>query len=117
MSALEKVYGVTEQLFQLMSQSIGKEERDDVIEKITSMLETRDQFLTDVHPPFTAKDKQLFDKIVVWNEVINKKFAEIKQLIQLDMTQLKKKKSSNQQYINPYQGVSTSDGMFYDKRK
>lgn len=116
-SALEKVYGITEQLFQFVSQPLAKEDRDERIDKITSMLEARDQFITDVHPPFTAKEKELFDKIVVWNEVINKQFTDLKQQIQQDMTQLKKKKTSNQQYINPYQGVSTSDGMFYDKRK
>ncbi|OAS85817.1 MULTISPECIES: hypothetical protein [Metabacillus] len=117
MSRLKKVYGVTEQLFQLVSQPIAKEARDVCIEKITSLLENRDQLLSDVQPPFTKNDQQLFQQIVTWNEVITKRFTEIKQQIQQDMMQLKKTKSSNQQYVNPYQGISTSDGMFYDKRK
>ncbi|MGM0876468.1 MAG: flagellar protein FliT [Bacillota bacterium] len=117
MSALEKVYGVTEQLFQLVSQPIAKEARDESIQKITSLLDHRDQLLTDVHPPFAANEKQLFQQIVTWNEGITKRFSEIKQQIQQDMMQLKKTKTSNQQYVNPYQDVSTTDGMYYDKRK
>ena len=117
MNALEKVYGITEQLFQLVSQPLEKEARDECIREITLLLENREQFLQNIQPPFTIKDQQLFNKIVIWNEVINRKFAEIKHQIQQDMMQLKKTKSSNQQYVNPYQGISTSDGMFYDKRK
>jgi flagellar protein FliT len=116
-SALEKVYGVTEQLFQLVSKTITKEARDECIQKITSLLDHRDQLLTEVYPPFSIDEKQLFEQIVTWNEVITKRFAEIKQQIQQDMMQLKKAKISNQQYVNPYQNVSTTDGIYYDKRK
>ena len=117
MSRLEKVYGVTEQLFQLVSQPLEKEARDECIREITLLLENREQLLSDVQPPFAKSDQQLFQQIVTWNEIINNRFAEIKHQIQQDMMQLKKTKSSNQQYVNPYQGISTSDGMFYDKRK
>jgi flagellar protein FliT len=116
-NALNKVYEVTEQLFQLISQPVVKEERDECIEKISSLLEKRDQLLSDVHPPFAINEKQLVEQIVNWNEVITKKFVEIKQQIQQDIIQLKKNKTFNQQYVNPYQSISTSDGMFYDKRK
>ena len=116
-SAVEKVHALTEQLFQLVSQSFGKDQRDDRIEKINSLIEQRELILPDIHPPFSIKEKELFQQVVQWNEVIVKKMAEIKQLIQQDMIQLKKTKTSNQQYVNPYQNISTSDGMFYDKRK
>jgi flagellar protein FliT len=116
-SAVTKVYGVTEQLFQLVSQPVTKDNRDECIQQITSLLEKREQLLTDVHPPFATNEKQLFQQIIDWNEVITTKFVEIKQHIQHDMIQLKKTKSSNQQYVNPYQNVSATDGMFYDKRK
>lgn len=117
MSAISQVYGVTEQLFQLVSQPVTKDNRDACIQQITSLLEKREQLLTEVHPPFAANEKQLFQQIADWNEVITSKFVEIKQHIQQDMIQLKKTKSSNQQYVNPYQHVSATDGMFYDKRK
>ncbi|MDQ0231466.1 hypothetical protein [Metabacillus malikii] len=117
MSALEKVYSITEQLFQLVSKSVNKDSRDEVIEEITSLLDTRDELIKAVQPPFTANDKQLYNQITTWNDIIDDKMTEIKANIQQDMMQLKKSKSSNQQYINPYQNVNSSDGMFYDKRK
>ncbi|KKI89230.1 hypothetical protein WQ54_27065 [Bacillus sp. SA1-12] len=88
-----------------------------MILRITSMLDHREELLKGVQPPFTANDKRDFDQIVAWSDVIHTKFAELKQQIQLDMMQLKRAKSSKQQYVNPYQNISTSDGMFYDKRK
>lgn len=116
-SAFDQVYAITEQLFHLVSKPVEKEERDACIQKITSLLDKREQLITDVHPPFTANERERFQQIVLWNESITKRFAEIKQHIQKDMIQLKKTKSSNQQYVNPYKNLSTSDGMFYDKRK
>jgi flagellar protein FliT len=116
-TAMEKVYDVTEELFQLVSQPIGKEHRDECILNITLLLEKRAQLLTEVQPPLAATETQRFQQMITWNEVIVKRFIEIKQQIQQDMIQLKKSKASNQQYINPYQNVASQDGMFYDKRK
>ena len=116
-SAFDQVYALTEELFHLVSKPVEKEERDACIQKITSLLENREQFITDVCPPFATNERERFQQIVLWNESITKRFAEIKQHVQKDMIQLKKAKSSNQQYVNPYQNLSTSDGMFYDKRK
>jgi flagellar protein FliT len=116
-SAFDQVYALTEQLFELVSKPFEKEERDACIQQITSLLDKREQLITDVRPPFATNEREQFQQIVLWNESITKRFAEIKQHIQKDMMQLKKTKSSNQQYVNPYQNLSTSDGMFYDKRK
>ncbi len=115
--AIEKVHDVTEQLYQLVLKSVPTEERDEQVKKITTLLDQREQDLQNVHPPFSETDSQLFQQIVDWNETITNKFSETKKEIQLDILELKKKKSSNQQYLNPYEGVSSSDGMFYDKRK
>ncbi|WP_226670807.1 hypothetical protein [Metabacillus litoralis] len=117
MRAIEKVHDVTEQLYQLVLKSVPTEERDEQVKKITTLLDQREQDLQNVHPPFSETDSQLFQQIVDWNETITNKFSETKKEIQLDILELKKKKSSNQQYLNPYEGVSSSDGMFYDKRK
>ncbi|MBM7606230.1 flagellar protein FliT [Metabacillus crassostreae] len=117
MRAIEKVHDVTEQLFQLVSKSVPKEERDEQVKKITTLLDMREQDLKNVQPPFSQIDSQLFQQIVDWNRIITNKLSETKKEIQLDMLELKKKKSSNQQYVNPFEDVSSSDGMFYDKRK
>lgn len=117
MSAFEQVYQLTEQLFHLVSQPLTKDARDERIEKITSLLEKREQLLPQVQPPFTPEEKELFQQIRTWNDVITAKFTKLKTQIQQDMIQTKKSKKTSQQYVNPYQNVSTSDGMFYDKRK
>lgn len=116
-SQVQKVHTITEQLLQLVAKPVVKDQRDELIDQITSLLEKREQLLPGVQAPFSEEDKLFSQQIIDWNQVITAKFTDIKQQIQLDMIQLKKSKSSNQQYINPYQSVSTSDGRFYDKRK
>ena len=117
MSAFEQVYQLSEQLYQLVLKPLAKDARDERIEQITSLLEKREQLLPKVQPPFTSEEKELFQQIRTWNDVITAKFTELKVQIQQDMIQTKKSKKTSQQYVNPYQNVSTSDGMFYDKRK
>jgi len=116
-SAFEQVYQLSEQLYHLVSKPLAKDARDERIEQITSLLEKREQVLSQVQPPFTSSEKELFQQILTWNDVITAKFTELKAQIQQDMIQAKKSKTTTQQYVNPYQNVSTSDGMFYDKRK
>lgn len=117
MTAFEQVYKLTEQLSRLVSMPLAKEDRDERIESIMSFLDKREQLLQGVQKPFSHQEKELFQQIIVWDQLITTKFSELKSQIQQDMVQAKKSKNSTQQYMNPYQNVSTSDGMFYDKRK
>ncbi|XQY91509.1 hypothetical protein ACNRWW_18765 [Metabacillus sp. HB246100] len=117
MSEMEKIHAITNQLFQFVSSSVTKEEREVFLEKVQGYLDTREQYVKSVHPPFSEKDTHLFEQVVYWDQFIMDKFFETKKLIQLDIMELKTKKKSNQKYLNPYQNLSTSDGMFYDKRK
>ena len=70
MKAFEQVYQLTEQLFQLISQPLAKDARDERIEKITSLLEQREQLLPEVQPPFTASEKELFQERSNWSVVV-----------------------------------------------
>lgn len=117
MSAFNQFYQLTEQLYHLVSQPLATDARDERIEKITSLLEKREQLLPEIKPPFTSSEGELFQHIQTWDDVITAKFTGLKTQIQQDMIQAKKSKKTTQQYVNPYQNVSTSDGMFYDKRK
>lgn len=117
MSSVQEIYGITERLLNLVEKPIELEQRDDIILKITSLLEEREELLENCNAPYTEVEKSLGKQIVQWNSVVMGRFEELKSQIQRDMMQLKKTKSTNSQYVNPYQGVSTSDGMFYDKRK
>jgi len=116
-SSMEEIYTVTKKLYLLVSKSVNKEGRDQLIEDILLLLNQREELLSDLEPCLTENDGQLFKQVIVWNETINETFNQIKQTIQKDMVTLKKSKATNHQYINPYQDISTIDGMFYDKRK
>lgn len=117
MSSIQDVYQITEQLVQLVENPIPKDNRDDFIEKITLLLSEREYVMAGVEKPVTGKEKELANKINSWNETIIENFKMIQKQIQQDMMQLKKTKTSNNQYTNPYQQLSVSDGMYYDKRK
>ena len=85
MSTVKKVHTITEQLFQLVSEPILKDERDKLIEQITSLLEKREDLLPDINAPFSREEKALSQQIIAWNKVISVKFSELMQQIQQDM--------------------------------
>lgn len=115
-NAVQEVYDLTKKLFQLVENKDAIEERDHLIEKITSLLDEREQILHDVKPPFTDEERLKAAQIMKWNERVNSEFIKIKAEVQNDMAKLKQKKATTAKYTNPYQNVNI-DGMFYDKRK
>ncbi len=116
MSAVKALYLVTKKLYDLLQKPFTSEERDSVIPTIEELLESRQNIIEKVSPPYTDGEKQLGAEVVKLNKVIDEKLAQLKQEIQLDLNQLKKTKTSTNKYTNPYESVS-SDGMFFDKRK
>nr|WP_304216830.1 flagellar protein FliT [Fredinandcohnia onubensis] len=116
MSTLDSLYMSTKELVDLLSIPIQKENREEVIEMINTLLNSRDTLITEIKPPFKEKEKELGAEIVRMNKIIDSKLAEIKHEIQMDLAQLKKSKTSSIKYTNPYQ-AGPSDGMFFDKKK
>ncbi|RFB09489.1 flagellar protein FliT [Bacillus sp. HNG] len=116
MSTLDSLFMVTEELLDLLSLPIEKEKREEAIERINSLLDSRDNLIADIKPPYTEKEKQLGAEIVRMNKIIDAKLAEIKLEIQTDLALVKKGKTISKKYTNPYQ-VGPADGMFFDKRK
>ncbi|MEH7225060.1 flagellar protein FliT [Bacillus sp. JJ1566] len=116
MNALLSLYHITKELLELVEQPISKENRDSIIEKITSLLDLRDRTIKEISPPYTDDENKVGTEIVRMNKIIDSKLAEIKLEIQTDLAQLKKSKATSKKYANPYQ-VGSADGMFFDKRK
>ncbi|MFD1779982.1 flagellar protein FliT [Fredinandcohnia salidurans] len=116
MSALDSLFKATEELLAIVSQPIQKEMREEVIERINSLLVSRDTLITEIKPPFTEDESKIGAEIVRMNKIIDAKLAELKVEIQMDLAQLKKSKTSSIKYTNPYQS-GPSDGMFFDKKK
>jgi flagellar protein FliT len=117
MSVVNQIYTVTSTLHDLITdETFRHDNRDEVIEKIEQLLSKRQELLPHLEGPFSEEEKVLGRRIVELNKVIDEKLPLFKAEIQKDMNKVKKQKSSNEIYTNPYKNVSF-DGMFFDKKK
>ncbi|WP_078414310.1 hypothetical protein [Priestia abyssalis] len=116
MSAVQQVYGITKELYELALSSPSSEERDFYIEKIEELLEKRQKLLPQVQPPFSPEEQKLGREIVQMNQVIDEQLKGQKEEISIDIRKLKQKQQKTNKYTNPYENLSF-DGTFYDKRK
>jgi len=117
MNRVEKIYELTLQLDELLSQEITSKNRESIIEQLNDGLKKRGKYMEQLTPPYTDEEKGLGSKLIPLNEKIEKQMQEIFQGLKKEMKQLNKQKKSNQSYVNPYQHVQTMDGMFLDKKK
>lgn len=90
-------------------------ERDDKTERVTQLIDQRDELLSEIKPPFTGEEQQLGRATVLLNQKVDHLLKLQKQEIQRDIQEINKKKKSSNKYTNPYESLSV-DGMFYDKR-
>ena len=104
----------TELLTVLQDQTII--ERDERIDRITKLLDHREELLSQIQPPFSAEEMQLGRQSMLLNQQVNQLLLLQKQEIQRDIKELNQKKKSSNKYTNPYENLAT-DGMFYDKKK
>jgi flagellar protein FliT len=117
MSLVQQIYEVTSKLYELLQIVItDQNHRDKVINEVENLLEIRQQLLSDLKGPFSEEEKELGQQIIEFNKVIDEKLDQLKLDVQTDMNKVKKQKTSNEKYVNPYKNVSF-DGMFFDKKK
>ncbi|KAA0548796.1 hypothetical protein FZW96_06970 [Bacillus sp. BGMRC 2118] len=117
MSIVKQVYEVTSKLHQLLQQEeTDSEKRDDVIEQIEQLLEDRQSLLDEMKGPYSDEEMQLGKQMIEYNTYIDRQLAKLRLMVQADMNKLKKQKSTNEKYVNPYKNVNF-DGMFFDKKK
>ncbi|WP_428911003.1 flagellar protein FliT [Niallia sp. Krafla_26] len=116
MSTVKDFYQVTVELLTLLEKDTNKN-RDQKINKIQTLLELREGFMDKMEPPFSQEDQELGKKLIEMNQKVNALLVKEKLAIQLDLHNLKKQEKSAAKYNNPYESLSTIDGIFYDKRK
>ncbi|WP_088041550.1 hypothetical protein [Bacillus sp. EAC] len=114
MDVNQTLFSVTTQLAELTSNVPSQEKRDEVIEKIFSLLDERDSLLSIVQPPKDANERQVMDKIVDLNNHINRSMNIILADIKKDINGLKNQKKAHTQYINPYKSLNNVSA-FFDK--
>lgn len=117
MNRLEKLYEVTLQLNDVISETVPPKSREEVIQKINQLIDERAIIMEKVTPPYSEDEKQIGKKIVDLNETIKEKMNQLFVELKADIKSVKKRKESNRSYINPYGRLKTTDGMYVDSKQ
>jgi len=115
-SEVKDYYQVTVELIKLLENEQSND-RDVKIAQMEELLEKREGFIDKMKPPFSQEDQQTGRKLVELEKKVAKLLAIEKEAIKRDIQTLHKKKQSQTKYHNPYESLSATDGVFYDKRK
>ncbi|MFB6468946.1 flagellar protein FliT [Cytobacillus sp. Hz8] len=117
MNPVQQFYQYTSELIEILEKSVQPEERDGRIERVQQLLNLRETTMREIKKPLNQEDQAMMQKIFALNQKLSNLLEKQKRQIQLDIKGLKQKKVSTNKYVNPYQKLSASDGMFYDRRK
>lgn len=117
MNRLDSLHEVTVQLHEVVTQQVSGENRQEQIDRVNQLLDERQQVLLKIKPPYTEAEKVVGQRLLPINKVIQQKLEVLFNQVKADMGTVKKKKSSNAKYTNPYKNVSSYDGMFLDHKK
>ncbi|WP_366247600.1 flagellar protein FliT [Terribacillus aidingensis] len=117
MNRVQALYDTTAQLDTLVSQPVTAENREEVVQSLTALLEVRSGQLEELKPPFSTEENLLGKELLPMNERISKQVQNIFDQLKTDIRTIKKQKQSGKKYINPYGSMHMLDGRFLDKRK
>lgn len=117
MNRVQALYDTTAQLDTLVNQPVTAENREEVVQSLTALLEVRSGQLEELKPPFTTEENLLGKELLPMNERISKQVQNIFDQLKTDIRTINKQKQSGKKYINPYASMHTLDGRFLDKRK
>ncbi|QSS99608.1 flagellar protein FliT [Pontibacillus sp. ALD_SL1] len=117
MSQVDQLHDITSELYELAKTPPKATEREAFVEKLTELLEKRDKMIEGLEGPYTDEERQKGQEIIRMNSVVDERVAIHMKQLKTEIAHMKKRKTSNQKYTNPYQSVSTYDGMFLDKKK
>lgn len=117
MNRVQAVFDITVKMKEILSQENSPNERDAVIEQIQQLLEQRENLLAELKEPFTVEEKLLGKRLIILNKDIQERMERLFTTLKQEMRQVKKQKSSNKNYVNPYRNVAVMDGMYMDKKK
>ncbi|WP_067842162.1 flagellin-specific chaperone FliT [Amphibacillus sediminis] len=116
MDALTKLEQVTNELATLVDQPVPAKTREDVLAKLDHLLDQRSELLKHVKPPFTDEEQKLGHDILAKDQEIQLRLNHLFLELKHEMRNVKKQKSSTQQYLDPYRHVATHDGSYWDKK-
>lgn len=118
MGRLEELLEMTTEMVDVLEQYEKQSiDRSTTIEKMTTLIERRDEIMNELKPPYTDEEMEIGKKVIELNEQITEKMEQIYKLVKEDMSKVKKKKAYNPSYINPYGNLRTTDGLYIDSKK
>ncbi|MYL54013.1 hypothetical protein GLW08_11760 [Pontibacillus yanchengensis] len=117
MSQVQELHELTSALYKLVHETPSSEERTEHIEKLNDLFDKREAYMENLERPTSDEEKALGKEILEMDRVIQDKVNHQMKDLKREMARLKKTKTSNQKYTNPYQQLSNYDGMFLDKKK
>ncbi|UOQ85177.1 flagellar protein FliT [Gracilibacillus salinarum] len=117
MTNIQQIYDITQQLDQILSSSITAQNRQAVLDEAETVLDEREKLIQQLAGPYTEEEKRLANSFFSIDERVQQKMKLLLDDLKKEMKISKKKKSSNQKYLNPYKNVATYDGTFLDKKK
>lgn len=107
----------TVELSQQVNQKVTDDNRTEVIQKVQQLLTVRSKLLPQLPHPENEEEKAKVAKVKNLDVDINQKLEILFNGLKEEMRNMKRQKSSNQKYTNPYQSVASYDGMFMDRKK
>ncbi|MFD1849016.1 flagellar protein FliT [Oceanobacillus bengalensis] len=117
MNRVRPIYELTLEMQELLDQRTPMKEREKIITKLNELVLQRGTCMDSVRSPYTEEEKQLGAQLIPLNEYVQNKMQLLFGELKVEMKQVKKQKSSNKKYVNPYQNVQIMDGMYMDKKK
>ncbi|WP_077624786.1 hypothetical protein [Sediminibacillus massiliensis] len=117
MNRLVPLYKATDALHNLLQKIGPSTQREEAIAEITSLLDEREQLLAQVKPPYSEEEQKLGRALLPLDQGIEKKLQTLFAELKSEMKAVKKQKTSNVKYTNPYQNVANFDGAFLDQKK
>lgn len=117
MNGWKKFLDVTTELDEVVHQQISDKNRTALLDQVDVLLDKRQSLMGELTQPYTDEERAMIQKVKKLDLKINQKLEFLLTDLKRDMRNNKKQKSSKQRYTNPYQNVSSYDGMFFDHKK
>ncbi|MCP3031422.1 flagellar protein FliT [Halobacillus sp. A1] len=108
---------ITELLSKEVNRKVTDDNRQEVVQEIQRLLGERSAIIQQLPQPQTNKEKEIVQTVMSLDLDINQKLEFLFNGLKVELRQMRRQKSSTQRYMNPYQSVSSFDGMFMDRKK
>ena len=105
-----------DQTLKMAAEIEANPQSETLVEDFDAFLVERDELMRDIQHELSVQEKEKIKEIIQTDQLMAKQLTEIQNGIKADIQAIQRKKTKQLNYQNPYQ-PTTSDGVYYDKRK